>query len=111
MVQAGASYRVAGAFRAGVEYVGQDLEESFSAGAEGGARHFVGPIASMQLLDNRFTVVAGPVGRPHGALARRAGTPRGLLQLLSRCASLGIVMCCPAFTPCLRVQPAFTSST
>lgn len=60
MVQAGASYRVAGAFRAGVEYVGQDLEESFSAGAEDGARHFVGPIASMQLLDNRFTVVAGP---------------------------------------------------
>jgi len=60
MVQAGASYRVAGAFRAGLEYVGQDLEESFSPAAEGGARHFVGPIASMQLLDNRFTVVAGP---------------------------------------------------
>jgi hypothetical protein len=60
MVQLGASYRVAGDFRAGVEYVGQDLEESFSPGAEGGARHFVGPIASMQLLDRRFTVVAGP---------------------------------------------------
>jgi hypothetical protein len=60
MVQAGASYRVAGQFRAGVEYVGQDLEESFSNGAEHGARHILGPIASMQLLDRRFTVVAGP---------------------------------------------------
>jgi hypothetical protein len=60
MVQAGASYRIAGDFRAGVEYVGQDLEEAFSPGAEGGARHFVGPIASLQLLDKRFTVVAGP---------------------------------------------------
>ncbi len=60
MVQAGVSYRLVGALRAGVEYVGQDLEESFSAGAENGARHFVGPIASLQLLENRFTVVAGP---------------------------------------------------
>lgn len=60
MVQAGASYRVAGDFRAGVEYVGQDVEETFSPGAESGARHFVGPTASMQLLDHRFTVVAGP---------------------------------------------------
>jgi hypothetical protein len=60
MVQAGASYRLAGPFRAGVEYVGQDIEETFSPAAEAGARHFVGPIASLQLLDNRFTVVAGP---------------------------------------------------
>ncbi|HEX3345179.1 MAG TPA: hypothetical protein VHS09_11435, partial [Polyangiaceae bacterium] len=60
MVQAGVSYRVVGDFRAGVEYVGQDLEESFSPGAEDGARHFVGPVASLQLLQNRFTIVAGP---------------------------------------------------
>jgi hypothetical protein len=60
MVQAGASYRLAGDFRAGVEYVGQDLEESFTPGAEGGARHFLGPIASLQLLSDRLTLVAGP---------------------------------------------------
>jgi hypothetical protein len=60
MVDLGASYRVAGTFRAGVEYVGQDLEESFSPGAEGGARHFLGPIASLQLLSDRLTLVAGP---------------------------------------------------
>lgn len=60
MVQAGASYRVAGRFRAGVEYVGQDLEETSSPSAEGGARHFVGPVASLQLLGDRLTIVAGP---------------------------------------------------
>jgi hypothetical protein len=60
MVQAGASYRIAGDFRAGIEYVGQDLEETFSPGAEGGARHFLGPIASLQLASDRLTLVAGP---------------------------------------------------
>jgi hypothetical protein len=60
MVQAGASYRIVGDFRGGLEYVGQDLEESFSPGAEGGARHFLGPIASLQLIGDRLTMVAGP---------------------------------------------------
>jgi hypothetical protein len=60
MVQAGVSYRVVGAFRAGVEYVGQDLEEAFVDGAERGARHFVGPTASLQMQDNRLVIVAGP---------------------------------------------------
>jgi hypothetical protein len=60
MVQAGATYQVFWHLRAGVEYVGQDLEESFSTGAEGGPRHFVGPIASLQLLGDRLTMVAGP---------------------------------------------------
>jgi hypothetical protein len=60
MVQLGASYRVVGPLRAGVEYVGQDLEESFNAEAEGGARHFIGPTASVQLLGDRLTMVAGP---------------------------------------------------
>jgi hypothetical protein len=60
MVSLGASYRIAGAFRLGAEYVGQDLEEIASPGAEGGARHFVGPTASMQLLQDRLTMVAGP---------------------------------------------------
>jgi len=60
MVDLGASYRLAGAFRAGIEYVGQDLEESFSPGAEGGARHFLGPVASMQFWHDRLTIVGGP---------------------------------------------------
>ncbi len=60
MVQAGVAYRIAGGFRMGVEYVGQDLEEAFDAGAEGGARHFAGPTASLQLLGDRLTMVAGP---------------------------------------------------
>jgi hypothetical protein len=60
MVDLGASYRVAGGFRAGVEYVGQDLEEAFAAAAEGGARHFIGPITSLQLWHDRLTLVAGP---------------------------------------------------
>ncbi len=60
MVSLGASYRVAGAFRLGAEYVGQDLEEVVSPAAEGGARHFVGPTASLQLLQDRLTMVAGP---------------------------------------------------
>ncbi len=60
MVEAGASYRVVGDFRLGLEYVGQDLEESFTPGAEGGARHFLGPIASLQVLRDRLTMVVGP---------------------------------------------------
>ncbi len=60
MVNLGVSYRVVGGFRAGVEYVGQDLEESVTAGSEKVPRHFVGPAASMQLLDNRLTLAAGP---------------------------------------------------
>lgn len=60
MVQLGASYRVVGKLRAGVEYVGQDLEEALNPAAEAGARHFVGPTASVQLLGDRLTMVAGP---------------------------------------------------
>jgi hypothetical protein len=60
MVQVGASYRVVGPLRAGVEYVGQDLEEALNPEAEGGARHFIGPTASVQLLGDRLTMVAGP---------------------------------------------------
>jgi hypothetical protein len=60
MVDLGATYRLVGGFRAGVEWVGQDLEETFSPGAEGGARMFVGPIASLQLFHDRLTIVGGP---------------------------------------------------
>jgi hypothetical protein len=60
MVEAGASVRVVGGLRLGAEYVGQDLEEAIDAGAEGGARHFAGPTASLQLLRDRMSIVAGP---------------------------------------------------
>ena len=60
MVKAGASYRILDWLRAGVEWVGQDLEEQFKDASEGGARHFVGPTASLHLLQDRFTLVAGP---------------------------------------------------
>jgi hypothetical protein len=60
MVDLGASYRIVGDFRLGAEYVGQDLEESFSPGAEGGARHFMGPTASLQVWGRRVTIVGGP---------------------------------------------------
>jgi hypothetical protein len=60
MIEAGASCRIVDKFRLGVEYVGQDIEESVDPGAEGGVRHFVGPIASYQLLRDRLSIVAGP---------------------------------------------------
>ncbi len=60
MIVLGASYRVVGEFRLGAEYVGQDLEESFTPGAEGGARHFLGPTASVQVWHRRVTIVGGP---------------------------------------------------
>jgi hypothetical protein len=80
MVDLGASYRIAGTFRAGLEYVGQDLEETFSPGAEGGARHFFGPIASLQLLGDRLTFVAGPsvgLSRISPDFVARAGAALG----------------------------------
>jgi hypothetical protein len=68
MLQAGASYRVVSWFRAGVEWVGQDLEEAFDDGAEGGARMFVGPTGAFQLLQDRLSIVAGPsVGLSSGS--------------------------------------------
>jgi hypothetical protein len=60
MVKAGASYRVLDWLRAGVEWVGQDLEETVKGAAEGGARQFVGPVAAANLMHDRLTVVAGP---------------------------------------------------
>ena len=60
MIKAGANYKILDWLRAGVEYVGQDLEESFKDGAEGGARHFIGPTAGVQLLSDRLSIVAGP---------------------------------------------------
>jgi hypothetical protein len=60
MVMAGANCHVAGPLRAGVEYVGQDLEEAFSKEAEGGARQFIGPVMSLELFKDRLSIVGGP---------------------------------------------------
>lgn len=51
---AGVSLRVLRDLRIGAEYVGQDLEEAFTAGAEGGARHVLGPSASVDLDGGRY---------------------------------------------------------
>jgi hypothetical protein len=60
MVLAGASYGLTRWLRAGVEYVGQDLESALEDDAEGGARHLLGPTAALSLLGDRLTVTAGP---------------------------------------------------
>jgi hypothetical protein len=57
---AGASYLLAGPLRAGIEYVAQDLEESFADQAEGGARQFVGPQVALELLDKHLSLAGGP---------------------------------------------------
>jgi hypothetical protein len=60
MAMAGASYRVAGPFRAGVEYVAQDLEGAFDPQEVEGMRHFLGPTMAFELLDNRLSITGGP---------------------------------------------------
>ncbi len=77
MIMAGASVRVAGPFRLGVEYVAQDLEGAIEADeAEKGVRHFFGPTASLELLAHRLSVTAGPalgLSRESPALLGRLG--------------------------------------
>jgi hypothetical protein len=57
---AGASYGVAGPLRVGLEYVAQDLEETFDDAAEGGARQFLGPVVGLEFLDRRLSISTGP---------------------------------------------------
>ena len=71
-VMAGATIRMLDTVRAGVEYVGQDLEGAFSQEAEGGARHLVGPVVSAALFGQRMSATAGP------ALALGVGQTRVL---------------------------------
>jgi hypothetical protein len=76
MLTAGASWRLTEMVRAGVEYVGQDLEEAVADAAEGGARHIAGPIVSAAFLDERLSLVAGPAvafGKGQGRLLGRLG--------------------------------------
>lgn len=60
MFTVGASLPVVDGLRAGVEYVGQDLEETFADSAEGGARHLAGPVVSAVLLGDRMSLTGGP---------------------------------------------------
>jgi hypothetical protein len=60
LLLAGASYGLVGPLRAGLEYVGQDLEESWGDQAEGGARHLVGPELAVELLRRRLSISGGP---------------------------------------------------
>lgn len=58
---AGASYRALDVLRLGVEYVGQDLEDAVEAEeAEGGAKHFLGPTAALDLGGGAVQIVGGP---------------------------------------------------
>jgi hypothetical protein len=58
---AGASMRTTEALRLGAEYVGQDLEDAFEREeAEGGARHFAGPVASLQVANDAVWITGGP---------------------------------------------------
>ena len=69
MVMAGASYRMTGVLRAGVEYVAQDLEGAGMDGgdAEQGMRHFVGPTVALALHPG-LTLSGGPAfGLSHGS--------------------------------------------
>jgi hypothetical protein len=69
LVSAGASVAIAGPIRAGVEWVGQDLEAAADPEeAEGGVRAFAGPTASAELFDRRLAIVGGPAfGLTRGA--------------------------------------------
>src|SRR5258708_7675627 len=75
MVVLGASYRLLGPLRAGVEYVGQDLEETLDDQAEGGPRHFIGPTAAGRVAGGLPSVVGGPsfgMARAPSVLGRAA---------------------------------------
>ncbi len=58
---AGVSFRVLDGLRLGAEYVGQDLEDAFEREeAEGGAKHYLGPNAAIDLDRGRVQLTFGP---------------------------------------------------
>lgn len=74
LVSAGASYRVIRVLSLGVEYVAQDIEDAWEEEEEdGGIRHFVSPMASLEL--GRVRLTAGP------AFGLSEGSPRVLGRL------------------------------
>jgi hypothetical protein len=57
----GVSVRATDVLRLGAEYVGQDLEDAFERNeAEGGARHYAGPVASLELAHGALWITGGP---------------------------------------------------
>jgi len=76
LITTGASYAVVPRlFRVGVEYVVQDLEGAWEPEeADGGIRHFIGPVASLELA-RRVRISAGP------ALGLSQGSPNVLGRL------------------------------
>jgi hypothetical protein len=75
-VMGGASWRFLDWFRAGAEYVGQDLEELAEGGAEGGARQGVGPSVHFELDRGRYQIVAATlfgIGRESPTAVIRLG--------------------------------------
>lgn len=79
MVTAGATMRVSDTVRAGVEYVGQDLEGTLGVESEGGARHIVGPVVSAALWSQKVSLVGGP------AVALGDAQPRVLARVGAAC--------------------------
>ena len=69
MLILGANAKLNRFVRLGIEYVAQDLEGYFDdEEAEGGVRHFLGPVASFELWDKRVFLAFGPaVGLSYGS--------------------------------------------
>jgi hypothetical protein len=62
VVMAGASYRIVNGLRLGMEYVGQDLEETAAGtAAEGGPRHAAGPDIALDLDRGRYQLTVATV--------------------------------------------------
>ena len=82
LVLAGVSFKVLEPLRLGVEYVGQDVEDAFEQDeAEGGARHYVGPNASLDLASTagHVMLVGGPAIEVAG---KNRGTTLGRVALV-----------------------------
>jgi hypothetical protein len=76
MVTAGATVRLLENVRAGIEYVGQDLEGVVGGDSEGGARHLAGPVVSAALWNQRVSIAGGPavaLGQGQSRLVGRIG--------------------------------------
>lgn len=75
VITAGASFALTQALHLGAEYVVQDLEGAWDPEeAEGGVRHFIGPVASLELA-RRVRITAGP------AFGLSSGSPSVLGRL------------------------------
>ncbi|MBI5535132.1 MAG: hypothetical protein HY898_20565 [Deltaproteobacteria bacterium] len=61
MAFGGVSVRTTDMLRLGAEYVAQDLEDRFEPEeAEGGVRHYAGPVASVELAQGALWITGGP---------------------------------------------------